>query len=608
MKQRLLFLVAIYGWFLLMFVLQKPLFMLYHLDLYAHEGIGEWLSVMWHGKPLDASIAAYLTVLPGLLVTATVYGRWKGWTSVFRAYFVVIALVVSTIAVCDAVLYSYWGFRMDATPLFYLTSPGEAMASVSGWQLVLVPLTILLYALVLVLPLWKLSGRVQSWRVPARRHLSFGGLLLLTASLFIPIRGGFSVATMNVGQVYFSDRMTLNHAAINPVFSLMTSLTKPTDFASQYRAFEPAEADALFVPLRGGGASVFPSDSTQWIKPDVNVLLIVLEGFPATAMESLGGVPGVMPNLEQLATEGIFFTHCYANSFRTDRGLTSILSGYPAQPTTSIMKYPAKSQSLPSISRSLRNRGYDTQLLYGGDADFTNMRSYFMAMGIDNIVCDTDFPLSQRMSKWGVPDHVTFDKLYTLVEEQSHQPYMKMFLTLSSHEPFEVPMQRLPDKQLNSIAYTDSCLGSFVHKIKQLPVWENTLLIFVADHAMLYPADMAHYAVERHHIPMVWSGGAVLQPRVVDAYLSQIDLAATLLAQLHIPYDDFPFSKNLIDPSREQFAFYTFKDGFGFLDASGCAIYDWEAGKILTESNETTGHLAKGKALLQKLYDDLASR
>ena len=56
---------------------------------------------------------------------------------------------------------------------------------------------------------------------------------------------------------------------------------------------------------------------------------------------------------------------------------------------------------------------------------------------------------------------------------------MKMFLTLSSHEPFDVPMNRLEDKYLNSIAYTDSCVGDFVEKLKRLPVWDNTLIVFI---------------------------------------------------------------------------------------------------------------------------------
>lgn len=609
MKRRIYFLVGVYCWFFLLFILQKPLFMLYHWDIYGGTPLSEWFSVMWHGRLLDNSMAAYITAVPALLTVATVWlqGRW--WTPVFRVYFALIAFVVSAITLGDAVLYSFWGFRIDATPLFYLTSPADAVASIPAWQTVVIVLLIFIYAALLLWPMWRLSGCVGRWGETRKPVLSFVCLLLLAVSLFIPIRGGFTVSTMNVGKVYFSDRMVLNHAAINPVFSLISSLSKSEDFSTQYRFFESEEADTLFEPLRGGGPSVFPSDSLQWVKPGANVLLVVLESFSGAAMESLGGTPGIMPNLEKIASEGIFFTNCYANSFRTDRGLTSILSGYPAQPTASIMKYPSKSQSLPGISKSLRREGYDTQFIYGGDADFTNMRSYFISMGIDQIVCDKDFPLSQRLSKWGVPDDVTFETVYRLVEEQSKEPFMKMFLTLSSHEPFDVPMRRFEDKYLNSVAYTDSCLGDFIGRLKQLPVWDNTLVVFVADHAFRYPYTVQNHDIGYHHIPMVWTGGAVLRPMVVDAYMSQTDLAATLLSQLHIAYDDFTFSKNIADPEREQFAYYTFPDGFGFVDREGAAVYDCAAQTALVEQNDSNAvRVQKGKAYLQKLYDDLASR
>lgn len=610
MKQRFYFLVGVYCWFFIMFVVQKPLFMLFHWDIYGGTPLLQWLAVMWHGRGLDNSMAAYITALPALLTTATVYLRGAWWKPVLRTYFALIAGVVSAITLGDLVLYSFWGFRIDATPLFYLTSPADAVASIPAWQTVVILLFIVAYAVLLVWPLWRWSGKVVQWTKPRRPLLSFAALLLLTAALFIPIRGGFTVSTMNVGKAYFSDRMELNHAAINPVFSLMSSLSKSEDFSSQYRFFEPAEANALFEPLRGGGPSVFPSDSSQWVEPGANVVLVVLESFSGATMESLGGLSGVMPNLEQIASEGILFTHCYANSFRTDRGLTAILSGYPAQPTASIMKYPSKSQSLPAISKSLRREGYDTQFVYGGDADFTNMRSYFISMGMDNIVCDRDFPLGQRLSKWGVPDHVTFDEVYRLIAAQPEgKPFMKMFLTLSSHEPFDVPMNRLEDKYLNSVAYTDSCLGDFVSKLKKLPVWENTLLVFVADHAFRYPYNVQNHDIDYHHIPLVWAGGAVRAPRVVDDYMSQTDLAATLLAQLHIPYDDFAFSKNLADPSREHFGYYTFPDGFGYIDREGAAVYDCAAQSVLINRNDSGEvRLNKGKAYLQKLYDDLASR
>ena len=76
-----------------------------------------------------------------------------------------------------------------------------------------------------------------------------GVLLLLTGLLFIPIRGGFTVSTMNTGKVYFSTDQRLNHAAINPAFSLMESLSKQKDFGSQYRFMEADAADRIFSGL-----------------------------------------------------------------------------------------------------------------------------------------------------------------------------------------------------------------------------------------------------------------------------------------------------------------------------------------------------------------------
>ena len=470
---------------------------------------------------------------------------------------------------------------------------------------------IILYFTIFWYPLnyWIVKGSGK-WKFCKHRIKSTCWFLLLLGLLFIPIRGGISVSTINVGRVYYSDNMLFNHAAINPAFSLLASLSKGQDFKQQYRFMDADKADKEFSKMTHGRVYFPENDSVRWInreRPDI--LLIILESFSGTAMEKLGGVPGVMPNLTRLAEEGIFFTNFYANSFRTDRGLVSILSGYPAQPTTSIMKYPVKSQSLPAISKSLRKEGYDIQFLYGGDADFTNMRSYFISSGFQSIVSDKDFPVSDLLSKWGANDGTTFIRFSELIQNQQKHPFMKVFLTLSSHEPFDVPYHHFDDPYLNSVAYTDSCLGAFVDCFRQTPQWNNTLIILVPDHAMRYPAGVQEPDIVRHHIPMVWCGGVVNGPKVINDYSSQIDIAATLLGQMNIDYSDFKFSKNIADTTQYKFAYYTFKDGFGYLDSNAKVIYDNEAGKVVFSEGDTTGSKENaGKAFLQKLYDDLGSR
>ena len=131
----------------------------------------------------------------------------------------------------------------------------------------------------------------------------------------------------------------------------------------------------------------------------------------------------------------------------------------------------------------MKNAGYSLEYYYGGDADFTNMRSYLVSSGIEKIISDKDFPLSERTGKWGAQDHVLFQRLMKdLKEEKQKEPFLKLVQTSSSHEPFEVPFHRLDDKVLNSFAYADSCVGDFVKQYQETPLWKNTLFVLVPDH------------------------------------------------------------------------------------------------------------------------------
>ena len=311
----------------------------------------------------------------------------------------------------------------------------------------------------------------------------------------------------------------------------------------------------------------------------------------------------------KFAKEGILFSNFYANSFRTDRGLASIISGYPGQPSTSIMKYPEKTDKLPSIPRSLKNAGYNLEYYYGGDADFTNMRSYLVSSGIGKIICDKDFPLSERTGKWGAQDHVLFQRLLKdMKEEKQQEPFLKLVQTSSSHEPFEVPFHRLDDKVLNAFAYADSCVGDFIKQYQELPQWKNTVFVLVPDHQGAYPYPIEN-PLDGQTIPLILIGGAIKEPRVIDTYASQIDIAATLLSQLGLPHDEFTFSKDILNPSSPHFGYFTRPNYFGMVTPENQLVYNLDANTVqLDEGTEKGANLEKGKAFLQKLYDDLAKR
>lgn len=584
--------------------------MAYYYTLYNKVSWTDWFSVIGHGLPLDLSLAGYLTIIPGLLLVASAWTDSRILQLIRRIYFTIISILLSCIFISDLGLYGYWGFRLDTTPLFYFfSSPKDALASVSLWVVAGGILAMAVYATLLYFIFtWILVHEKNPLKIPYRRLSVSGVLLLTTGLLFIPIRGGFSVSTMNLGRVFFSADQRLNHAAINPAFSLLDSFSRQADFDKQYRFMSAEEADTLFSELTD--KPVTDSIPRLFNTERPNIIMIILESFSSHLMETLGGEPGIAVNMDEFAKEGILFTHFYANSFRTDRGLVSIISGYPAQPTTSIMKYTRKTQSLPSIPASLKKAGYDLQYYYGGDADFTNMRSYLVSTGIEKIVSQNDFPVSERLSKWGVHDHILFHRILTdLKTEPQQEPFFKILQTSSSHEPFEVPYSKLSNAKLNAFAYTDSCAGDFVRQLKETPLWKNSVVIFVPDHLGVYPEGIDNLSPERYTIPLILTGGAVKEPQRITAYGSQIDIAATLLAQLGLPHDDFTFSKNILNPSSPHFAFFTFPNIFGMVTTDNEVVFNCESNTVVMDEGTHQGeNLNKGKAYLQKLYDDLAKR
>lgn len=608
MKKRIAYISLYFFTVLLIFILQKPLFMLYNGSIEKGFGFADYMQVMVHGASLDAATAGYLTAFPFLLVLISIWFRKFPLKKILYGYYILAAALISIIFVVDMALYTFWGFKLDASVFLYIDSPKEALASVSVGFILLRVLAILL---LIALNSWVLLKITPSVLTATRKRIAgTAGMLLLGGVLFIIIRGGVTESTSNIGQVYFSNEPFLNHSAVNPDFSLLSSMGKSQDFASEFNFFDEEKRAALFDGLypTTDGDSIIQVLNTK--RP--NILIILMEGFGGAFVEPLGGLPDVTPHFNRLSKEGIFFTNCYANSFRTDRGTVCTFSGYLGLPTASVMKIPAKSRTLPAIAEGLFKAGYKTDFLYGGDINFTNMKSYLLSTGYQRLTANTDFSLAEQTSNaWGVNDDITFEYLYNQLRNRKEEgPWHTAFLTLSSHEPFEVPYHRLEDKIPNAFAYTDECLGKFIDKLKQTLVWKNLLVVCLSDHGFYYPRVGLNTAPEFYHIPMLWLGGAVKQPMKIDKIMNQTDLAATLLGQLGIDHSSFIFSRNVLGSDYTYpFAFYSFNNGFSFRDSTGVTVFDNNSESILLE--EPVGseqRINKGKAILQSVYDDLGRR
>ena len=596
---------------ILFFFIARLLFLVFHHREAAEFSLGLLAGTFTHGIKLDISVTAYILAIPMLVLLPALWIKGEWYRHFMRIYTWVLLFISSAIIIGDAELYSYWGFRMDYTPMLYLKTPKEVAASVSTGTVILTFLGIAAFAIACGLLYNRFIDKRFSFQPVARHRLPYTIVFaILLGSLIIPVRGGFGVAPINAGTVYFSDDLFVNHSAINVVWNVGNSLFHRKPTKNPYIFGDMDEAVAIRDSLSAGDGS--PEKVLNNTRP--NILFIILESFGNSLVGSLGGDSHTTPNLNRLTGEGLVFSNFYASGNRTDKALPAILNAYPAQPAVSIIKEPKKTQSMNGIVKIMNGLNYSTSFWYGGDINFANFNSFLLSSGFSQIVTMDNFDPSDYNSKWGVHDHVF---MKTLQDSMTNikEPFFRVALTLSSHEPFEVPMdpvfQGKDDltKFKNSVYYADKAVGSFIEWAKTTSWWKNTLVILVADHCRRNSINDLVYSPEIFRIPMLWLGGALdARGLRIEKLGSQVDITPTLLHQLDLN-GEFPFAKDLLSAGSRSFAFYTFNEGFAFITDSSSVIYDQKLRGLAVKKGSDPDYAEKlGKAYLQVLFDDYLKR
>ncbi len=610
MRPRLSFIIKYWLCWILLFELARFFFLL------ANTGQSKLLSIsniagslVW-GLRMDMSMAAYVTLPVALIVLLSVFIRQLQYPLVYKIYSSVILFIVLLLLVVDINIFKAWGYRLDATPLKYLQNPAEAWASVSHLPIVWILFGFLMLFICLVLFVGKIIRKQVDKFAPVQFKIMGTLLLLITIALFIiPLRGGLQLAPLNQSSVYFSDNNFANQAALNAPWNFMHSITHKTDAKKNpFVYIEANEAnsikDSLFLVSRRNQTILQLAANT---KP--NIIFIVWESFTEKATHYKIDGKDITPKFNELKKEGIYFSNIYAAGDRTDKGIVGILSGYPSQPITSIVKTPVKASKLPMVSKTLATAGYHTSFYYGGELEFANMKAYLLGGNFKKFTSKYDFKKEDQNSKWGAHDGVVMKQLIEALAKES-SPFFCTWLTLSSHEPFEVPVPAVFNGKdeaslfLNSLHYTDSVVYDFIQHCQQQPWWHNTLVVIVADHGHRQPATGKK--IDDFKIPLLFLGGALSQKNIVKERIgSQVDIAATLLQQLNISSTDFVWSRNLLDSSSKQWAYFNFNNGFGFVQPGGYYIFD-NVGKKTMEGSQNTSEqeMKKGKAIQQLSFQD----
>lgn len=616
--KRTLYILSLTALLLVATILGKVEFLAYNRDIMFFT-MSELMQVLWHGLPLDISTVA-MAVLPVWFITLLTV-KWPSmplrW--IVGPYIGIVTFLMGCVTGATIIMYENWKFLLDASIFSYMSSPGNATASASVYYIVTRIGLILLSSILLSF----LSVAITPKSIVPRKSRYGGGgrrqqhapqrhttAYLLTGLLLCFMLWGVNGRRADERSAFHSEKIMLNHAAINPVGHMVRSLwTYSKDFNEQFRLMPEDECDCIFT-------NIFPTDTEDITdtllrtrRPDI--LTIQLESMGAPFIESLGGAKGVAPELCQWMTRGVNFTNAWATSFRTDRGTVSALSGYVSYPTTSLMMTDSCLPLLPSLAKTLKGYGYTADYMYSGNSNHMNKRKYMEAVGFRMWDIEDINVSEEERDVWGANDSIAMNRMLGLIqrtkqENGAEKPFFWACQTISSHEPWEVPYQRLDNKVHNAFAYTDHCVGQFLDSLSRTPVWDNLLVVVYADHGHTYGLTFDN--PEFFHMPLFFIGGAVSKVRTYDTIIAQNDMVATILSQMGIPHnEEFPWSRNVFSRNYTYpFAYCNYPAGALFVDGSGKTMMDVQSGYIMADEPEPSGERLKHlQVMLQKTYDSI---
>lgn len=617
MKKHIEFFSRYIGFWMLMFVVMRLLFILFNTKIAAGIPLQETVLSFVHGLRLDLSTSAYLTIVPLLcwLVAQLTNSKWPAKFHTF--YSVAVVSLVFIISLIDAELYSYWGQKLNAYASSFAKFPVEMLSFSSGisWSKLL--LFVSISVVIIKISYDHITVAFAPEPAPQKTVSALLFFIGMGALLFLMIRGNIGMSPINQSFAYYSDKPFLNHAAVNTTWNLIASLTDETEDETKnpYAFTNKEEAQRLTDSLLNNGAGHTPLQLTLQAKPDI--VLIILEGWTADVVGFTGSEKDVTPNMNALANGSLTYTQFYASGNRTDKGLAAILSGQPALAKSSIINKLQKFSDLPALPASLNENGYNSTFVYGGESEFANMKAYWINSGYQHIVDIHQFDKAVLPESWGVHD----DELYAMLLKQigkTASPKFITALTLSSHEPYQVPHQSRfkgsteADKYRNAVHFADECLGKFLKQASLQSWYNNTLIVIMPDHAHQEPLGRSPFEPARFHIPFVVTGGA-LNPALKGISIArpaqQTDVAPALLSQLGIDNHAFKWGSNMFDTSASAFAIYTYNDGVGMVNKNGFAVYDHEARRcILAKSSDSSAIIKTARAYQQTYYNDYLKR
>ena len=566
--------IKLYLFWLFYFFINRVFFIFCYANDFSKFKASEYFLVLNYSFRLDISFISYLSSIIFIIISINSLILRRNINLLISRFIYIIniffIILTSLIIGGEIAIYSEWQSKLNYKAVSHLSNPNEIFDTATIKHFFIMSLSILIGLFFVKLYKSKIHYIFLNKTINSK-FLIFKiiRIPIILSCFLLLIRGGTQPIPINLSDSYFSKHMIINDLSVNPNWNLLQSMLKNRrNFkGNPYQKHSSSDVKAFINKL------TYESQSNSKVlknnKP--NIVFILLESWSADNIESLNGLNGITPHFKSLEDNGLLFGNFYSNGWTSDQAMTSIYSSFPVFPYHAIINQTDKSRKLPSLNKSLKKEGYHSSYFFGGQLSYGNIKSYLYTQGFDIIKDEKNYN-NLPSGKLGVHDEHMFDIFHSELNKLP-EPFMSTLFTLSSHSPYDFPAKHSisfnhrQDKYVNSVNYTDKCLGDFMIKVKDEPWYKNTLFIIVADHSHNSPIYRRLAQKERFKIPMLWYGDVLkdeYKARKMNRLGSHIDISSTLLGQLNIDYSEFNFSTNLFNRSAYLIP-YAFPKGYGII-------------------------------------------
>ena len=497
------------------------------------------------GLRMDTIVISIVLVIPVIILGMSPKSFTKYVAIILKWYATIWLLIFIFIENATIPFFAQYDVRPNYLFLAYLEYPKEVISLMYKDYLLEL---IISFTMMGVLGYWFIKSTLINFEHAMKTSYIVRLLMLLPllAVLFLGIRSSFGHRGVNISDAMYSTNRIINEITKSSLhaigYAAYSNSKNSADLVKKYGKMPLEEAYArakeiLNIDYIDEARPFYREEATHFKSDDSkNLVIFIQESMGAQFVEFSGGVSHLTPNMNKLGTEYLAFSNLYSNGTRSIRGLAALSSGFLAMPGEGILKRTKSQSDFFNIASLLQPYGYKSSFIYGGEARFDNMNSWYLGNGFDEVIEQEDFDNPTFESTWGVCDEDLVIEANNRFKQHAikGEKFVSVMFSQSNHAPFELPKNKIefvdgvPEQSVeNAIKYADFAIGRFFELAQQEEYYKNTVFVVVADHNVrVHGAE--RIPVDMFKIPAVIVADGI-NHQIYGEIASQPDILATVI-------------------------------------------------------------------------------